>query len=210
MAASLNLPPAQRQVLDIAALLHDIGLIEVPREVILKWRETPELLNDAERGQIEHHPVLGQELVDFVDHLEEVGRTIRAHHERFDGAGYPDRLQEESIPWLARLLSVAVAYATYPHEATASEFIKANSGSAFDPDAVRAFFRSLPHATLPRRHKEVLLSELRPGMVLAQGIYASSGLLLVSEGQSLNEPYIEKLRNHDRVNPIANSLIVYG
>jgi hypothetical protein len=119
-------------------------------------------------------------------------------------------LHEDSIPWLARLLSIAVVYATFPNESAAPEFIKANSGTAFDPDAVRAFLRSLPHATLPRRQREVLLSELRPGMVLAEGIYASSGLLLVSEGQALSEPYIDKLRNHDRVNPLAHSLIVYG
>jgi response regulator RpfG family c-di-GMP phosphodiesterase len=210
MAQTLDLPKEQRQVLDIAALLHDIGLIEVPRDVIRKWRETPETLNDTEVGQIQHHPVLGQELVGFVEHLQDVGRTIRAHHERYDGTGYPDRLQEDNIPWLARLLSIAVVYATFPHESAAPDFIKANSGAAFDPDAVRAFLRSLPHATLPRRHREVLLYELRPGMVLAEGIYSSSGLLLVPEGQVLSEPYIDKLRNHDRVNPLSHTLLVLG
>jgi response regulator RpfG family c-di-GMP phosphodiesterase len=210
MASTLKLPADQRRVLDIAALLHDIGLIEVPRDLIRKWREYPEGLSDTELRQIQHHPVLGQELVGFVDNLAEVGKTIRAHHERYDGAGYPDRLHGENIPWLARLLTVAVAYATSVHEGAAPDFIKANSGAAFDPDAVRAFVRSLPHATLPRRQREVLFTELRPGMVLAQGIYSPSGLLLVSEGQALNGPYIDKLRSHNHLNPIDQSLIVYG
>jgi len=210
MARTLDLTPEQRQVLDISALLHDVGLIEVPRDLILRWHSGTGSLTEVERKHIEHHPVLGQELVDFVEHLEEVGRVIRAHHERFDGAGYPDRLQGENIPWLARLLAVAAGYATYPNETAAADFIKAGSGTAYDPDAVRAFLRSLPHATLPRRQREVLLSELRPGMVLAQGIYTASGTLLVSEGQALSEPYIEKLRDHDKVDPLDTSLIVYG
>ncbi|HTD64962.1 MAG TPA: HD domain-containing phosphohydrolase, partial [Candidatus Limnocylindria bacterium] len=210
MATTLDLPAEQRQVLDIAALLHDIGLIEVPREVIRKWRETPESLNDAELAQIKRHPVLGQELVSFVENLEDVGRTIRSHHERYDGCGYPDRLAGDSIPWLARLLAVAVVYSNFASGGGASEFIKANSSIAFDPEAVRVLLRALPHANLPRRQREVLLGELRPGMVLAHGIYSSSGLLLVPEGQSLNEPCIEKLRSHDQVSAIGSTLVVFG
>lgn len=210
MAETLDLPPAQRHVLDIASLLHDIGLIGVPRDLLRKWRMQPDSLNDAEVAQIEHHPVLGQQLVGFVDNLADVGRTIRAHHEHFDGTGYPDRLYNDNIPWLARLLAIAVGYATFPNEDGAPDYIRANSGFAYDPEAVRAFFRSLPHASLPRRRREVLLSELRPGMILAEGIYSASGLLLMSQGQKLSEPYIDKLRNHDRVNPINHSLIVFG
>lgn len=176
MAQTLQLEEPQRHVLDVAASLHDIGLIEVPRELIQRWHSSPESLNDFEKIQIEHHPVLGQELVNFVEHLEEVGRLIRAHHERFDGTGYPDRLQGGNIPWLARILSVAVAYATFLNEIAAADFIKAGSGTAFDPEAVRAFVRSLPLAVLPRRQQEVLLSELRPGMALSEGIYTASGL----------------------------------
>ncbi len=211
LADSLNLSSSDRQVLDIAALLHDIGLIEVPRELLRRWQKVPDSLNDAERVLVEHHPVLGQELVSFVDPLEDVGQVIRAHHERYDGLGYPDRRQGADIPWLARLLGVAVAYATYPYEGNTSlEFVKANSGTAFDPEAVRAFVRCLPHVALPRRQREVLLSELRPGMVLARGIYTSGGLLLVSKNQPLSDLYIDKLRRHDEQDPINQSLIVFG
>lgn len=210
LASTLQLSDQEREILDIAALLHDIGLIEVPREIIRVWQREPEKLSDQDLKLIHHHPVLGQELVGFVEHLEQVGRVIRAHHERWDGAGYPDRLERDNIPWLARLLAVTVAFVTHPSENGAMDFIKAGIGTVFDPEAVRAFQRALPHATLPRRQKEVLLSELRPGMVLAQGIYTSSGLLLVSEDQALSDTYIEKLRNHDKINPITHSLIVYG
>lgn len=210
MADGLGLATEQKQTLEIAAWLHDIGLVGVPRHLIRKWQQERAPLEDAERLLIEHHPVLGQELASFVHHLRDVGTVIRAHHERYDGKGYPDGLSGDNIPWLGRLLSVAVAYAESPleHQSVIEE-IKLGSGTAFDPEAVRAFLRALPRAAMPRKEREVLLSELRPGMILAKGIYTANGLLLMPEGQQLSAPYIDKLLNHNRINPISQSLIVY-
>lgn len=210
MAEVLNLPPDQKQVLEISAWLHDIGLIGVPRHLIRKWQNDPQSLDEAERLLIEHHPVLGQELAGFVHHLEGVGSIIRSHHERFDGQGYPDQLSGQNIPWLGRMLAVAVAFAesTFEQE-DAIQAIRLNSGTSFDPEAIRVFVRAIPRATVPRKEKEVLLSELAPGMVLAKGIYTANGLLLIPEGQQLSGPYIDKLLNHNRINPINQSLVVY-
>ena len=90
------------------------------------------------------------------------------------------------------------------------EFVKTSSGAAFAPDAVRAFMRCLPQATVPRSQKAVLLSELQSGMVVAQGIYTANGILLIPEGQVLTEPHIKLLRNHNRMYPITQSLLVFG
>jgi response regulator RpfG family c-di-GMP phosphodiesterase len=210
MADALNLAPEDRRVLDGAALLHDVGLVGVPRQLIRKWQDTPRALNPAERALIEQHPILSQELSAFGSGMERVGEVIRAHHERFDGNGYPDQKEGENIPWLARLLAVAVAYAS--HKSTrehAVDEIKLQSGSAFDPEAVRAFIKALPQVPLARKEREVMLADLRPGMVLARGIYTANGLLLVPEGQQLNATYIEKLLNHNRIQPITQSLVVY-
>jgi hypothetical protein len=87
--------------------------------------------------------------------------------------------------------------------------ISQGSGTVFDPEAVRAFLRSLPKTVVPGKQREVLLSELRPGMVLAQGIYTATGILLIPDGQRLTSTYIDKLRNHNRINPISQSLLVY-
>jgi response regulator RpfG family c-di-GMP phosphodiesterase len=210
MADMLILSAEDRQVLEVSALLHDIGLVGVPRQLIKTWQQDPAILTDAERTLIQHHPILGQELARFVHHLEAVGVTIRAHHERFDGQGYPDNLGGDSIPWLARLLAVAVSYCDGFQDASRSlEFIKLGSGSAFDPDAVRALLRVLPTSSVARKEREVLMTELRPGMVLAKGIYTANGLLLIPEGQELSAAYIDKLRNHNRINPISQSLIIY-
>jgi hypothetical protein len=67
----------------------------------------------------------------------------------------------------------------------------------------------LPRAVVPHKEREVLLSELRPGMVMAKGIYTANGMLLIPEGQVLSELYIDKLNNHNRVSAIVQALLVY-
>jgi response regulator RpfG family c-di-GMP phosphodiesterase len=233
MAEGLQLPPEQSQTLEVSAWLHDIGLVGVPRQLIRRWESlgsvngivasskmdgsnvtiplTDPNLSGAERAVIEQHPVLGEELAGFVHPLKDVGRIIRAHHERFDGTGYPDGLSGDEIPWLGRLLAVAVAYAECKLDGPGTvEMIKRGRGTAFDPEAVRVFLRCLPQATVPRRQREVKLSDLRPGMVLAQGIYTASGTLLLPDGQRLTEPFIDMLNNHHRIHPLAPSLLVYS
>ena len=209
MATGLGLPQPQRQILEISSKLHDVGLVGVPRPLIRMWQNNPKGMNAAELALVQQHPVMGQELASFIDHLSEVGLVIRSHHERFDGTGYPDRLSGDAIPWLGRLLAVAVGYAEHDGErCSAIEMVQRESGKAFDPEAVRIFARHRPHA-ITRKEREVLMAELRPGMILAKGVYTTGGLLLMPEGQSLNETYIDKLRNHDRVNPIKQLLLVY-
>ena len=210
MAQVAGLSGEERRALESAALLHDIGLVGAPRSLIRRWQNNPETLNNAERALIEQHPILGQELSAFGNGLEQVGVLIRVHHERVDGTGYPDKLPGDKIPWLGRLLAVAVAFAASKQvREDAVEEIKMQAGTTFDMDAVRIFLRALPLANAPRREREVPLSKLRPGMVLARGIYAPNGLLLAPEGQQLNPTYIEKLLNHDRIQPINQSLVVY-
>ena len=232
MAEGLHLSPEEGQTLEVSAWLHDIGLVGVPRQLIKRWEESYGLgsvngivvskpenttipltdpLTEAESAVIEQHPVLGEELAGFVHPLKDVGAIIRAHHERFDGTGYPDGLSGTRIPWLGRLLAVAVAYAESKLDGPGTvEAIKQGRGSAFDPEAVRAFLRCLPQATVPKRQREVKLTDLRPGMVIAQGIYTASGTLLVPDGQRLTEPFIDMLNNHHRIHPLAQSLLVYS
>ncbi|HEX3799030.1 MAG TPA: HD domain-containing phosphohydrolase [Verrucomicrobiae bacterium] len=210
MANELELPSDQWQTLEIAAWIHDLGLVGVPRSLIKRWEETPETLTEDERALVQHHPVLGAELAHFAHHLEQVSPTIAAHHECFDGSGYPNHLKGEDIPWLARVLTVAVAYAESNLVGqAAADHISSESGSAFDPEAVRVFLRSLPKSVVPGKQREVRLVDLKPGMVLAQGIYTANGVLLIPDGQKLTPTYIDKVINYNRINPISQSLLVY-
>ena len=210
MGEILKLSGPDRQTLEISAWLHDIGLVGVPRSLIRRWELDPDALTAAERAVVEQHPILGQELAAFVNPLQSVGLVIRAHHERFDGRGYPDKLAGDNIPWLARLLSVACAYVEGSTEAhLLLDRIRQEGGGAYDPQAISALLKCLPRAEIPRRQRQVSLAELEPGMVLAKGIYTANGLLLIPDGQRLTETYIDKLRNHHRINPLSQNLLVY-
>lgn len=209
LADQLEMPPGQRHIFEVSAWLHDIGMLGLPRRLIRAWEKSPSLLKPADHTLLQQHPILGQELAGFIDHLSDVGAIIRAHHERFDGTGYPDGLAGENIPWLARLLAVAIAFAEGDDPSEALEHIRRGSGTAFDPEAIKVFEHHRPKKPMPRRERQVPFSELRAGMVLARGIYGANGLLLVAEGQTVNDLAIEKLQNHNRVNPITQSLVVY-
>jgi hypothetical protein len=105
---------------------------------------------------------------------------------------------------------VAVAYSesNFPGQ-IAAETITEGANSSFDPDAVRILLHGLPKAVVPGKQREVNLDDLQPGMVLAQGIYTINGMLLIPDGQRLTAPYIDKLHNHNRINPISQTLLVY-
>ena len=142
--------------------------------------------------------------------MELVGTLIRVHHERMDGTGYPDKLTSDKIPWPGRLLAVAVAFASSKLvRDDAVEEIKMQANTAFDADAVRVLLRTLPLVPTPHKERHVPLSDLRPGMVLARGIYSPTGLPIAKEGQQLNVNFIEKILNQERIKPINQPLVVY-
>jgi response regulator RpfG family c-di-GMP phosphodiesterase len=211
MAKNGHFSEEEERVLTASAWLHDIGLIAFERRLLHKFFASPERLTSDDRKLLQQHPIYGQTLATFVDELTEVGETIRAHHERFDGQGYPDGLAGEMIPRPARYLAVAVYFAECgaPKDSV-MEAILSQSGSAFDPEAVRLLLRSMPSDEVPRSVREVLVEELSPGMRLARGIYSPSGLLLIGEGLELNPPAIEKIKNHHLRTSVTQRLLVYS
>lgn len=210
MAETEHFTDQERHVLKASAWLCDLGLIGIPRDTVRLFRTQPARLSEPDRLTIHSHPIYSQTLASYVDSRPEVGETIRAHHERFDGKGFPDGLSRESIPWTARCLAVAVWFVEsgLPKD-QAIESVLSQSGSALDPEAVRLFLKVTHLLQLPRQVSEVLLEELQPGMVLANGLYSPHGLLLVGEGQVLNAITISKIRNHNLMNPISQRLLVY-
>jgi response regulator RpfG family c-di-GMP phosphodiesterase len=203
--------PAERHALRSASWLCDVGLIGISRELLRIFRTAPARLTERERTNLCNHPIHSQTLAALVDPRVEVGEAIRHHHERFDGLGYPDGLAGERIPWVARCLAVAVGFVEsgLPKQAGIDRLLSL-SGKAYDPEAVRLFLKVSELVTLPRQVREVLLDELEPGMILANGIYSPHGLLLIGEGQSLGPATITKIRNHNQIAPISQRLLVYS
>jgi putative nucleotidyltransferase with HDIG domain len=142
----MGLGEAACETVRIAGILHDIGKIGMPEQVLRK----PGRLTGAELEIFKRHSQLGSRIVSAVTELEEVGRAILHHHERYDGGGYPDRLVGERIPLLSRILAVCDAYDAMtsdrpyrdcvPH-AQAIDEIARNQGKQFDPAVAQAFLQ---------------------------------------------------------------------
>jgi len=211
MAGAECFTEIERRVLYLSSWLYDLGIMGMNRPTLHRLLACAEECSSEEIALFRHHPIMGQTLASFVDSMPAVGVTIRAHHERFDGTGYPDGLAGEGISWTARCLAVAVAFVQtgLPKE-RAAEHLLEQSGRGFDPEAVRLFFKTNQIEDLPRNVREIMLSELSPGMQLARGIHTSLGMLLLPEGQVLNEIALQKIQNHSRHHLVTERILVYG
>ncbi|MDK2930980.1 MAG: hypothetical protein PWR07_1111 [Bacillota bacterium] len=148
IARQLRMPESEVEKVEYTGLLHDIGKIGVPDELLSKSGQ----LRTDEFQRIQQHPVTGAKILSEISFLRDVAATIRCHHERLDGHGYPNGLTERDIPFHARILAVADAYDAmtsdrpyrrgYPPEEAVRRLL-AGSGKQFDPEVVRAFVEHL-------------------------------------------------------------------
>jgi len=143
IAKRMGLPAKEVARIRAAAAIHDVGKVEIPREVLSKSGR----LNDEEFELIKRHPVEGARMVAALED-EELTRIVRHHHERLDGKGYPDRLRGSEIPLGARIIAVADTFdaitSTRPYRAATShkqalEVLRTESGTQLEPKAVEAF-----------------------------------------------------------------------
>ncbi|HSV31590.1 MAG TPA: HD-GYP domain-containing protein [Atribacteraceae bacterium] len=102
IAEKIRLSNRGREMLEYASLLHDVGKIGINDSILSKSSG----LDDEEYLVVKEHPVIGEEIISEVDFLREAARFVRAHHERCDGSGYPDRKRGSEIPLEARILAV--------------------------------------------------------------------------------------------------------
>jgi HD-GYP domain-containing protein (c-di-GMP phosphodiesterase class II) len=144
VANELGVDPGDRQELEFAAMLHDVGKITIPKEILHK----PSSLTPDEFELMKQHTIEGQFMLDRIGGLlGRVGEIVRSCHERWDGNGYPDGLSGEQIPFAARIVFCCDAYhamtsdrvyrPAVPKEAALAE-LAANAGTQFDPVVVVA------------------------------------------------------------------------
>lgn len=171
VADELGLNAERRRNLEFGALLHDVGKIAIPNEIINK----PGKLSPEEWSIIKTHTVVGQKMLDRVGgFMCEVGRIVRSHHERWDGAGYPDGLRGEGIPLEARIITCCDTWnamrtdrayrKALSHEVALTELL-ANAGSQLDPRVVEA----LAQIIAPGSGAESLSRSRSKGSRLAEG-----------------------------------------
>lgn len=152
IADQLGLPAHERRYAEFTALLHDVGKIRIPAEILHK----PGPLTPEERAVIETHTLTGEQLLTKVGGmLGHIGHLVRSCHERWDGHGYPDRLEGEEIPLIARIVACCDAFnamttdrpyrkALPPHAATRE--LAACADTQFDPAVVAALLDLIAHS----------------------------------------------------------------
>ena len=147
LAQEVGLDAEQTRNLEFAALLHDVGKIAVPKEIINK----PGKLDPYEWEIMTTHTTAGQQMLDRIGgFMRTVGLIVRSHHERWDGCGYPDGLVGEQIPLEARIIAACDSWSAMrtdrayrkalSYEVARAEIV-ANSGRQFDPRVAEAFLR---------------------------------------------------------------------
>jgi putative nucleotidyltransferase with HDIG domain len=169
--------PALRD-LDTGARLHDLGKIGVPDVILNK----PGPLSAAEWDVLRRHPIWGAEALRLVPGTDTVAAIVRAHHERWDGAGYPDGLSGDAIPLAARIIAVADAWHAMTSDRSYRRALDAEharqelvdgAGSQFDEGVAGAFLELLDDSPAPTGHAPRFrrdVSAQRPGRAAALGV----------------------------------------
>ena len=144
MVDYFKLPMAEMGKLELAGLLHDIGMIGIPEEILNKT----EMLSESEYEVVKKHVDHGVKILEDIKQLKDVVEIIKYHHERHDGSGYPYGLKGDEIPLNAKIIAIADAYdgmisersyrENMSHE-EAMHKLESQSGQQFDPVIVEAF-----------------------------------------------------------------------
>jgi diguanylate cyclase (GGDEF)-like protein/putative nucleotidyltransferase with HDIG domain len=156
LAVRLNLPEESQRALRIAGLLHDIGKLAVPDDILKK----PAPLNEEEYEIMQRHVTIGEVLIREVPQLKEVIQAVACHHERFDGTGYPRGLAGEQIPLIGRIIAIADSYSAMcldrpyrkgmSHDRVLAELV-GGAGIQFDPELIETFVQMLLEEQLERQ-----------------------------------------------------------
>ncbi len=144
LAGRLGIGDAALEELGLAAQLHDVGKLAIPDSVLSK----AEPLDEDELAFIRQHTLIGQRILDASPALNEVGRIVRATHERWDGTGYPDGLSGSAIPLPARIIAICDTFCAMVEKRpngpvlavdAALDELRRSAGSQFDPELVELF-----------------------------------------------------------------------
>lgn len=217
-ARQLGLESEQRETVMVAALLHDIGKIGIPD--LMLARDAAQM-NFAEREEYLQHPVRGQAAIDRIEELREAGLIIRAHHENYDGSGFPDGLKKGGIPLGAGIIAVADYIDKNIRKtmgATGFEIISKEiaslKGVFFDPKLVpvvleqaEIFYKKIRPRT-DHVEIELLPGDLQEGMEASRDVFSGTGILLLTKGTILGKPSIMLLKRYYELDPANQGVFV--
>lgn len=218
IAGGMNLPESESRMINVGAMLHDIGKIGISDAML--QRDTDELKgNELENYRM--HAIRGQAAMDYIRDLRPAGLLIRHHHENFDGTGYPDKLAKNDIPLGSRIIALADHVDRAFSRNRVDNAIERSLASArqelgrkFDPalfplleKTIREVYGELLTKT-GMKEMELQIKELREGMVVARNVHSGTGILLLGAGESLDLVKIQALRRYNHIDPPKKGILV--
>lgn len=201
LAVCLKLDTETVQQVFLGALLHDIGKIGLPDDLLGKpvARMTPN-----ELALYRAHPVNGEGALIAMAELQGASQAVRSHHERWDGQGYPDGLAGDGIPWPARIVAVANDFDSLRHGINmprrlsmdeALHTLRASSNERYDPQVVDALAVVLGRSTTTSQPEVATSSSaLLPGMMLTRDLITPEGVLLLTAHSALEAQTVARIR----------------
>jgi response regulator RpfG family c-di-GMP phosphodiesterase len=211
----MNCTMQELRELEIAALLHDIGMLYLPE----LWKRNLDEYSAEEKETYHRHPIVARELLGPVPHFARVGELIAGHHERYDGTGFPTGKSKSELPIECYIIGIADLY---------DHFMTENGNTNESYEQVHALIEGLTDTQFPAKlvqsalyhfeqmHElanavetmELGLSELIPNMILVHDVYASSGALVMMAGTMLTPQHISQIRMIHRLDPITGNFPV--
>jgi response regulator RpfG family c-di-GMP phosphodiesterase len=224
IARQSGLSEKQQNAIEMAGLVHDIGLLGMPELMLQKDRK---IMNRQEFEAYSQHPMMASLSLASVEGLKEIAEMVLCHHENVDGSGFPQRLAAEKISQGARILAVAADYVSIvelwhtsvqdllsfarrylaPEVAgaldindanlrqdVAEKIIRQGVGSRYDANVVQSFLQTLAKKRPYQNIRQVNEGQLTAGLILMQDVRLKDGRLLLTKGTIINDRIIESIR----------------
>jgi response regulator RpfG family c-di-GMP phosphodiesterase len=225
IACEANLDEQGRNQVEMAGLVHDIGLLGMPDHMVGKDFKA---MKKREFEAFSQHPTVASLSLASIEGFKEISDIVSCHHERVDGGGFPRKLTSKQIPIGAKILAIAADYCLMVHlwpddvrdlmiharrylsrdtlaamdisdasmkNEIAENIIREGAGTYYDPDFVRFFLQTLDRKYPKPEMVLVKFPALQEGMVIMQELRLKDGRLLLNKGTILNERCIQSINN---------------
>ncbi len=209
-----NVSKKEYKIIESAGLLHDIGMIGLPNEILTKKRTER---NDDERKHYFSHPERGGIILNEIDFLRPIAKIVKVHHEQINGRGFPNGLKGDEISVLGKILSAASIYDNFVYRGKVLlEDIPKNltlmKGHQLDPYIVDLLFTINMNNINEEKGRDfnlIGIDELEVGMVLAKEIRMKTGALAMPVDMELSSYGIEKLNSYKSLDCVKDIIYVY-
>ncbi|MBL0701307.1 MAG: response regulator [Desulfosarcina sp.] len=196
-----EIPVKEYRVIEAAALLHDIGMIGLPNKIFSSKRTE---LKDEEKNQYLSHPERGELILQEIEFLHPAAKIVRAHHEQYNGKGFPDGLQGDELPLHAQIVSAASIYDNLVNRGAINlgdipGMLYKLSSYQLAPEIVN-YLLEINMENIQKENRkdylEISLDDLQNGMVLTRDVRMKTGAIIMPANTELTLYNIEKLRTY--------------